>query len=49
MIRVTIEGTWLDLMTMNAPYAPDEALTTVRTCVALCFPRHFTPAGLRGA
>jgi TetR/AcrR family transcriptional repressor of bet genes len=47
VIRVTIEGTWLDLMTMTAPYDRDEALTTVRTCVAMCFPEHFTPEGLR--
>ena len=47
VIRVTIEGTWLDLMTMTAPYDRDEALTTVRTCAALCFPDHFTPTGLK--
>ena len=47
VIRVTIEGTWLDLMTMTAPYERDEALSTVRTCAALCFPQHFTPGGLR--
>jgi AcrR family transcriptional regulator len=46
VIRVTIEGTWLDLMTMVAPYDRDEALATARTCVALCFPDHFTPGGL---
>ena len=46
VIRVTIEGTWLDLMTMVAPYSREEALTTVRTCVALCFPDHFMPDGL---
>lgn len=46
VIRVTIEGTWLDLMTMVAPYSREEALTTVRTCVALCFPDHFTSTGL---
>lgn len=47
VIRVSIEGTWLDLMTMTAPYERDEALSTVRTCAALCFPQHFTPDGLR--
>lgn len=47
IIRVTIEGVWLDMMTMAAPYAPDEGLATARTCVALCFPDHFTPQGLR--
>lgn len=47
IIRVTIEGVWLDMMTMARPYTRDEALTTARTCVALCFPDHFTPQGLR--
>ena len=47
MIRVIIEGTWLELMTTAEPYSPDDALTTVRTCVALCFPDHFTPEGLK--
>ncbi|MGL4237015.1 TetR family transcriptional regulator C-terminal domain-containing protein [Tabrizicola sp.] len=46
VIRVTVEGVWLDLMTMVSPYARDEALATVRTCAALCFPDHFTPDGL---
>jgi AcrR family transcriptional regulator len=47
VIRVTIEGTWLDLMTMATPYSAEEALATARTCAALCFPDHFTPEGLR--
>jgi AcrR family transcriptional regulator len=46
VIRVTIEGTWLDLMTMVAPYGAEEALRTARTCAALCFPDHFTSEGL---
>jgi AcrR family transcriptional regulator len=49
VIRVTIEGTWLDLMTMVTPYSPEEALTTVRSCAALCFPNHFSAAGLIAA
>ena len=47
VIRVTIEGVWLDLMTMAKPYSRDEALTTVRTCAALCFPDHFDTSGLK--
>jgi len=47
VIRVTIEGVWLDMMTMLTPYSRDEALATVRACVALCFPDHFDPDGLR--
>jgi AcrR family transcriptional regulator len=46
VIRVTIEGVWLDMMTMARPYTRDEGLTTVRTCAALCFSSHFSPAGL---
>ena len=47
IIRVTTEGTWLDMMTMAAPYSPDEAMATVRTVAALCFPNHFTVGGLK--
>lgn len=48
VLRVTIEGVWLDLMTMNAPYDRDEGLGTVYTCATAFFPRHFTPEGFRG-
>lgn len=47
VIRVTIEGVWLDLMTMSKPYSRAEALATVRTAVWLCFPDHFTADGLK--
>ena len=46
VIRATLEGVWLDLMTMQAPIEVAEALATARTCAALCFPRHFGPDGL---
>ena len=46
VIRVTIEGVWLDLMTMVQPYSRAEGLATVRTCAAMCFPAHFTPDGV---
>ena len=46
VLRVTIEGVWLDLMTMNAPYDRDEGQGTVFTCAAAFFPRHFNGAGL---
>jgi AcrR family transcriptional regulator len=46
-LRVTVEGVWLDLMTMTAPYQRDEALATVLACAAAFFPRHFTESGLR--
>ena len=45
-LRVTVEGVWLDLMTMNTPYSPDEALATVQTSAAAFFPGHFGPEGL---
>ena len=45
VIRVTVEGVWLDLMTMSQAYDADEGLATVHTCLALCFPRHFAADG----
>jgi hypothetical protein len=47
IIRLTIEGVWLDLMTMAAPYSREEGLATARTSAALCFPDHFAATGLR--
>ena len=47
IIRVTTEGTWLDMMTMVNPYTPSEAMATVRTVTAFCFPNHFTVTGLK--
>ena len=49
ILRVTIEGVWLDMMTLPAPYSAEEALTTARACAALCFPRHFNDQGLISA
>ena len=48
VLRVTTEGVWLDMMTMNTPYSRAEALTTVYACAAAFFPRHFTDEGLIG-
>jgi TetR/AcrR family transcriptional repressor of bet genes len=45
VLRVMIEGIWLDLMTMRAPYPRSEALATVYACAAAFFPRHFGPQG----
>jgi TetR/AcrR family transcriptional repressor of bet genes len=47
IIRLTIEGVWLDLMTMANPYSRADGLATARTCAALCFPAHFGPDGLK--
>lgn len=49
IIRLTIEGVWLDLMTMATPYSREDGLATARACAALCFPGHFTPQGLDAA
>ena len=45
VLRVTTEGVWLDMMTMNTPYSRAEALTTVYACAAAFFPKHFTDEG----
>lgn len=45
LIRVTVEGVWLDLMTMADPYDAAEALRTVWTGAGALYPRHFTPEG----
>jgi AcrR family transcriptional regulator len=44
VLRVTTEGVWLDLMTMQKPYSRDEALATVLTCAAAFFPGCFDTA-----
>lgn len=45
VLRVAIEGVWLDLMTMTSPYSRAEAQATVVTAAAAFFPRHFpTPS-----
>jgi TetR/AcrR family transcriptional repressor of bet genes len=46
VIRLTIEGVWLDMMTMATPYTREAGLATARTAAALCFPAHFAPDGL---
>lgn len=45
VIRVTVEGVWLDLITMTSAYSRDEALHTVYVCAAAFFPRHFDEQG----
>lgn len=46
VMRVTMEGVWLDLMTMTSPYSREEARRTVHACAAAFFPRHFDENGL---
>ena len=47
VLRVTIEGVWLDLMATAEPYSKDEALKTVFFCAAAFFPGHFSVDGLK--
>lgn len=47
VVRVTVEGIWLDRITMSGPYPTDEALRTIHTCTAALFPQHFAESGLR--
>ena len=49
ILRLVIEGTWLDLMTDARPYPIEEARRTVMSTAALCFPRHFPPDGRHNA
>lgn len=49
ILRVAVEGVWLDMMTMTQPYSHAEALATVMTAAAAFFPRHFDGNGLRAA
>ena len=46
VLRVTVEGLWLDIQTMQEPYGREESLKTVYTCAAAFFPRHFSVDGL---
>jgi len=50
-LRVTVEGVWLDMMTLQTPYSIDEAQATVMTAAAAFYPRHFEQpdSGLAGA
>lgn len=45
ILRITIEGTWLDLMTMSVPYSRDEAMATAFSCAAAFFPGVFDAGG----
>jgi TetR/AcrR family transcriptional repressor of bet genes len=47
IIRLTIEGVWLDMMTMATPYSREDGLATARISASLCFPGHFAATGLK--
>jgi AcrR family transcriptional regulator len=46
ILRLAIEGMWLELMFSAKPYDRQEALATAFACAAALFPRHFTADGL---
>lgn len=41
LIRIMIEGVWLDMMTLAQPYSVSEAFATVLSGTRALFPRHF--------
>ena len=43
LVRIMIDGVWLEQMTLQAPYDLDEALNTVLTGLGALYPRHFGP------
>jgi TetR/AcrR family transcriptional repressor of bet genes len=49
LIRLTVDGTWLEMMTLIDPYDQKEAKNTVWTCLNLLYPRHFGPEGPLGS
>lgn len=48
VIRILLEGIWLDQITGNHRYSSDVAMRTAFTAIAALFPKHFTAAGLIG-
>jgi len=49
VVRVTVEGVWMDLINMTAPYSREEALKTVYLSASSLFPKHLTADGLKRA
>lgn len=47
ILRVTVEGVWLEMITVSSPYDVAEAKATVMALLAAFFPRHFDETGLR--
>jgi AcrR family transcriptional regulator len=47
ILRLVVEGTWLDMMTAETPYSSEDGRRTVATALALCFPKHFPTKHLR--
>jgi AcrR family transcriptional regulator len=47
VLRHVNEGLWMDMMSMQVPYAQQEAVATLHACAAAHFPKHFSRSGLR--
>lgn len=45
ILRATIQGVWLDMMTLPVSYSMDEARATVLTAANAFFPNHFNDLG----
>ena len=45
IIRLVNEGLWLDMLSMKEPYSVQAAVTTLYSCAAAFFGKHFTPRG----
>jgi TetR/AcrR family transcriptional regulator, transcriptional repressor of bet genes len=41
LLRIMVEGVWLDLMTLEVPYSTTEAMETVLMGARALYPRHF--------
>ncbi len=41
ILRLVVEGTWLDLMTLEHPYSSEEARLTVLAAMSTLFSKHF--------
>ncbi len=46
VLRLTIEGVWLELTLSARPYSFEEARKTALFCAAMLFPQHFDAQGL---
>lgn len=49
LIRITVEGVWLEMMTLVDPYSVQEALKTVLTGLTALYPHHFAALAEAGS
>jgi TetR/AcrR family transcriptional regulator, transcriptional repressor of bet genes len=47
ILRLVLEGIWVDMISLDGTYPLTEARQTVTVALALCFGRHFAPDGSR--